>query len=73
MARECGLMVEMENIPVESLVPEPLRALKGGDEYMARLPEFDAAMETRLKEAEASGEVGCMGQHRSGRWGAWLG
>ena len=66
-------MVEMENIPVESLVPEPLRALKGGDEYMARLPEFDAAMETRLKEAEASGEVGCMGQHRSGRWGAWLG
>ena len=39
------MMVEMEGIPVESLVPEPLRALKGGEEYMARLPEFDKDME----------------------------
>ena len=51
------MMVEMDDIPVESLVPEPLRALKGGDEYMARLPEFDADMEIKLREAEATGEV----------------
>jgi aspartokinase/homoserine dehydrogenase 1 len=57
LARETGLMVEMEDIPVMSLVPEPLRALRGGDEYMARLPEFDKEMETKLKEAEATGEV----------------
>ena len=50
-------MVEMADIPVESLVPEPLRALKGGDEYMSRLPEFDAEMEKQLKSAEATGEV----------------
>ena len=47
LAREAGMMVEMEGIPVESLVPEPLRALKGGEEYMARLPEFDKDMEVR--------------------------
>jgi aspartokinase/homoserine dehydrogenase 1 len=28
-----------------------------GDEYMQRLPEFDADMAGRLKEAEAGGEV----------------
>ena len=43
-------MVEMADIPVESLVPEPLRALKGGDEYMARLPEFDKEMEVGGRE-----------------------
>ena len=57
LARESGLMVEMADIPVESLVPEPLRAVKGGDEYMSRLPEFDAEMEKQLKSAEATGEV----------------
>ena len=57
LARESGLMVEMSDIPVESLVPEPLRAVKGGDEYMSRLPEFDKDMEAKLREAEATGEV----------------
>eukprot|EP00798_Chlamydomonas_sp_ICE-L_P007186 gene7186-293_t len=37
---------------VESLVPEPLRALKGGEEYMQRLSEFDAEMDIKLREAE---------------------
>ena len=31
---ECGLNVELEDVPVQSLVPEPLRDLKTGDEYM---------------------------------------
>jgi len=57
LARECGLMVEMSDIPVESLVPEPLRAVKSSEEYMSRLPEFDKDMDARLKAAEASGEV----------------
>lgn len=51
------MLVELSDVPVQSLVPEPLRALAGGDEYMARLPEFDGEMEQRLKEAEATGEV----------------
>ncbi len=31
---ECGLNVELEDVPVQSLVPEPLRSVKTGDEYM---------------------------------------
>lgn len=57
LARESGLNVELSDIPVESLVPEPLRDIKSSDEYMKRLPEFDGDMDTKLKEAEASGDV----------------
>ncbi len=48
LARECGLDLELADIELESLVPVPLRELKGGDEYMARLPEFDAEMAVSL-------------------------
>ncbi len=57
LARECGLGLELSDIPVESLVPEPLRQVAASSEYMARLPEFDKDMDKRLKEAEASGDV----------------
>lgn len=57
LARECGLMLELEDIPVESLVPEPLRAVQSAEEYMKRLPDFDADMDSKLQEAKASGEV----------------
>lgn len=57
LARECGMQLELGNIPVESLVPEPLRAIPDAATYMARLPEFDSEMAARLKEAEDAGEV----------------
>ena len=57
LARECGLEVELDGIPVESLVPEPLRATPSADEYMRRLPEFDGDMAARLEAARAGGEV----------------
>jgi len=57
LARECGMELELSDIPVESLVPEPLRAVSTSAEYMARLPEFDASMTQRLEEAAAAGEV----------------
>uniref|UniRef100_A0A383V4M3 ACT domain-containing protein n=1 Tax=Tetradesmus obliquus TaxID=3088 RepID=A0A383V4M3_TETOB len=57
LARECGLMLELDDIPVESLVPEPLRSCKTAEEYMSRLPEFDADMAAKLDAARASGEV----------------
>lgn len=38
-------------------VPAPLRAVPTSQEYLQRLPEFDADMAVRLKEAESSGEV----------------
>lgn len=56
LARECGLMLELDQIPVESLVPQPLRATPSSAEYMSRLPEFDGDMDTKLREAEASGD-----------------
>ena len=60
-------MVEMADIPVESLVPEPLRALKGGDEYMARLPEFDKEMEVGGREGGGGRGGGGAGQEGGGR------
>jgi len=57
LARECGLQLELSDIPVESLVPEPLRAIPDSATYMARLPEFDGDMAARLKEAQDAGEV----------------
>lgn len=64
LARECGMAVELGDVPVESLVPEPLRAVSSSAEYMQRLPDYDSEMAERLQQAEASGE--CL------RWGlAW--
>lgn len=54
--REAGLALELEDVPVQSLVPEPLREVESVDEYLARLPEFDGDMEAALREAEAAGE-----------------
>lgn len=39
LARECGLPLELNQLRVESLVPEPLAALPSVDEYMAQLPQ----------------------------------
>jgi len=36
---------------------QALRSLSSSEEYMARLPEFDAEMGRLAAEAEASGEV----------------
>lgn len=54
--RECGLDIELDDVPVQSLVPEPLRGVKSADEYMKRLPEFDAEMDRLQKEAAEAGE-----------------
>ena len=56
LARECGLDLELENVPIQSLVPEPLRDVASADEFMARLPEFDGEMTARVAEAAARGE-----------------
>lgn len=42
---------------ISSQVPEPLRAVASGQEYMQRLPEFDDDMAKKLQEAQASGDV----------------
>lgn len=55
LGRECGLRLELDQVPVQSLVPEPLQHVASVDEFMRRLPEFDGLMEQKRKEAEEAG------------------
>eukprot|EP00850_Spirogloea_muscicola_P020048 SM000206S06257 [mRNA] locus=s206:61279:66445:- [translate_table: standard] len=57
LARECGLRLELENIPVRSLVPGPLQSVSSAEEYMQRLPDFDNEMAAERAQAETAGEV----------------
>jgi aspartokinase/homoserine dehydrogenase 1 len=56
LAREMGLTLEMADVHVEGLVPKALERCSV-DEFMARLPEFDAAMATMLDDARRKHEV----------------
>jgi aspartokinase/homoserine dehydrogenase 1 len=56
LGREMGLPLELRDVQIESLVPPQLA---GGtiEEFMAQLPEHDAAMARRLAAAQARGKV----------------
>lgn len=56
LARECGLDLELETVPVQSLVPEPLQTVSSAKEYIQRLPEFDSDMKQLMDNAEQAGE-----------------
>ncbi|MCJ1228506.1 hypothetical protein MMC12_005167 [Toensbergia leucococca] len=58
LARLAGLKIESTaSFPVQSLIPKELESVESGDEFMARLGEFDGKM-TRVKtEAEREGKV----------------
>ncbi len=56
LARENGGSTGLEQIALESLVPEALRELPVED-FLARLPELDAPMQARLVAAKAEGKV----------------
>src|SRR6202453_3523767 len=56
LGREMGLTLEMSDVEVAGLVPEALIAC-GVEEFMRRLPEFDAAMTETLADAKAQGQV----------------
>jgi aspartokinase/homoserine dehydrogenase 1 len=56
LARETGVPLSLEQVDVQSLVPETLR--NGSvDEFLAALPQHDAAMAALHREAAASGHV----------------
>ncbi|GLI63591.1 hypothetical protein VaNZ11_006540 [Volvox africanus] len=58
LARECGLEVELEDMAVDSLVPEPLRGPGVSvEEYMKQLPQHDESVASKAAEAAASGGV----------------
>lgn len=70
-SRECGLAAELEAVPVQSLVPEPLRNIESVDEFLQKLPEHDSAMADLLQEAEAADEcLRFVGKHFSGLQGS---
>jgi aspartokinase/homoserine dehydrogenase 1 len=56
LGREMGLTLELADVTVESLVPESLRACSI-DDYLGRLPEFDADMRRMLDDARSNGQV----------------
>jgi aspartokinase/homoserine dehydrogenase 1 len=57
LAREMGLKLEMSDVAVQSLVPGPLKSVKTVDEFLSRLPEFDAEIKELHKKAQGKGEV----------------
>jgi len=63
LARELGLKLELDDVPVESLVPAALRdwqpseGVALGDAFVEELKAYDAEMDALITEAEAAGEV----------------
>jgi bifunctional aspartokinase / homoserine dehydrogenase 1 len=56
LGREMGLTLEISDVQVEGLVPEALASCSV-DEFMARLPESDAAMAAILADARQKNQV----------------
>jgi aspartokinase/homoserine dehydrogenase 1 len=56
LAREAGLGLELADIAVESLVPPALKDASV-DEFLKRLPDFDAPMAERVVGAKRAGQV----------------
>ena len=56
LGREMGLTLEMSDVDVRGLVPKALQNASA-EEFMARLPEFDAGMAQQLAEAKRDGQV----------------
>lgn len=56
LAREIGLNVELDAVPVKSLVPTELEGVSV-DEFMRRLPDFDVSLTEMANEAREKGEL----------------
>ena len=63
LARQCGIDIELEDVPVESLVPEPLRDWNPAegqvlaDAFVKEMSAFDEEKALLMEEAESAGEV----------------
>jgi len=58
LARLAGLKVQSPtSFPVQSLIPKELESCTSGDEFLQKLPEFDAQMDEVKIAAELSGKV----------------
>jgi len=56
IARNAGFALGVDEVQVESLVPEPLRAISA-EQFIARLTELDAPLAERYAEAQSRGCV----------------
>lgn len=57
IARENGLMLELDDVEVEGVLPKGFADGKNVAEFMAQLPELDADFAQRVAEAAAKGQV----------------
>ncbi|KAJ1897163.1 Homoserine dehydrogenase [Kickxella alabastrina] len=57
LGRVAGLDIGTDTLPVENIVPEALRSVETADEFMQRLPEFDAHFKELNEQALAAGSV----------------
>jgi bifunctional aspartokinase / homoserine dehydrogenase 1 len=57
LARQIGLQMDMSDIKVESLVPQPLRRGDFSKEFFKRYAKYDEAMKRRLEAAHTHGSV----------------
>src|SRR4029079_12299369 len=56
LAREAGLTLELADVEIESL-PRAALANASVEEFLKRLPDFDAPMAKRVQAARADGRV----------------
>lgn len=54
--REAGLNLELSDVAVQSLVPEPLQNVESAADFMQQLPQYDADLARQVSDAEAAGE-----------------
>ena len=57
LARETGLSIEIEDVPLENLVPENCQHLETVEEFLTELSKSDVAFEARRKKAEREAKV----------------
>lgn len=57
LAREAGLKLELESIPVLNLVPEPLRQACSTEEFLNKLQDHDHEISRQWAEADERNEV----------------
>ena len=53
LSRECGLSLELGDIPIQNLVPQDCREQKTTEEFLKALQKHDAEFEALRKEAES--------------------
>jgi len=57
LARETGLSLELKDIKVENLVPEPARKTKSVEDFFTKLEKFDKIFDEKRKRAAEKGNV----------------